>query len=309
MGVPTEPEADVVADAGPGPVPLAYGRAPPPRFGNGFLAAMASLWLPGLGHWLAHERRRAVKWLLVYVVLTLISIAVLAVPPLAPAMIVLVPLGVVVTIACAVDAWRETALPRLPNPALRVLAGVPFLIAAAIVPAALPLALLVRAHVAETFEVNSAPMGPTLQPGDRFVAHKLGQRYRRWDVVAFRYPENPELTWVMRVVGLPGERIEIVDGVVTIDGEALTPPPSLGPYTSPRAFRQPPNAGEYNPIQLADNEYFVLGDNSPMAYDSRMWEVAAPGHQPGAVPADMIVGRATWTYWPPSRWENLEPPR
>jgi hypothetical protein len=58
---------------------------------------------------------------------------------------------------------------------------------------------------------------------------------------------------------------------------------------------------------LGADEYYVLGDNSLLARDSRYWNIAAPGHQPGALPRANILGRATWVYWPPKHWRRLDP--
>ena len=57
---------------------------------------------------------------------------------------------------------------------------------------------------------------------------------------------------------------------------------------------------------LGPDEYFILGDNSPVAADSRYWRKPVPGHQPGALPAGRIVGRVTAIYWPPSRWRLFD---
>ncbi len=294
--------------------PSAHPRpAPPSRFGNGFLAAAASLWLAGLGHWLARDRRRAVGWFLGYVAVAVLALLAISVPQFVPALIVVVPLGVAVVLACSGDAFRVArrpdVVPRLSNAVLRVLAGIGFIAAAAGVPAGLPLGLLARAQFAETFEFPSTSMAPTLIEGDRFVVHKRSRAYQRWDVVAFRYPENPELMWAMRIAGLPGERVEIVDGIITIDGRPVMLPSGLGPKVNDVRSVSMINGSDEKPLVLAHDEYFVLGDDTARSNDSRFWRDAPPGHQPGAVPADLIVGRATWTYWPPSRWRNLEPQR
>jgi len=290
--------------------------APRSHFGNGFLAAAASLWLAGLGHVLARDPRRAVKWFAAVAIWMTTYFLAAAVPSLVPALIVIVPLGMLLMLACVVDAWRtgrRAEVPRFGTSAMRVIIGIVFLAAAAVAPAALPLALLLRAKIVEAFVMPSASMSPTLLPGDRFAVHKVGRPYRRWDVVAFHFPGNPELKWVMRIAGMPGERLEIVNGVVTIDGRAVPQPSGIAPYTEDERMRrirgQDSTGCDGNPITLGPDEFFMLGDDSPIANDSRRWNHAAPGHQLGALPAGMIIGRATWTYWPPSRWKNLEPKR
>ena len=106
--------------------------------------------------------------------------------------------------------------------------------------------------------------------------------------------------WVKRIVGLPGERIEIINGVVQVNGQPATPPVPIGPYLPPGSTYEYIGS-EGNPILLKEGEYYVLGDNSPVSGDSRLWHDSAPGHQPGALPADHIVGRVTAIYWPLNR--------
>jgi signal peptidase I len=143
---------------------------------------------------------------------------------------------------------------------------------------------------------------------DRFLVDKLSSP-RRWDVVAYRYPEDPSVRYVHRVVGLPGEEVSIKEGAVWVDGRRRVPPPPIEHL----AYASEPGSGSELPPMgdperswsLGPDEYFVLGDFSSRSRDSRAWTQGAPGHPAFAVPRSNIVGPATYIYWPPSRWRRL----
>ena len=144
---------------------------------------------------------------------------------------------------------------------------------------------------------------------DRFIVAKY-QTPKRWDLIVFQYPEDPSRTYVKRLVGLPGEEVIIREGKVWIDGEALTPPASIREieYLAEMPHQYEPLWGSpERPAQLADDEYFVLGDFSARSMDSRLWRAGAEGHHPYAVPESHLKGVAERTYWPPSRWRDLRP--
>jgi len=150
----------------------------------------------------------------------------------------------------------------------------------------------------------------TLQPreGDRFLVNKW-LTPRRWDIIAFRYPEDPSELYAKRLVGLSGERVELIDGEVTIDGRTVAKPEHLQylHYVKIAPAAGWPGWGqEGKPVTLGTDEYFVLGDFSARSRDSRGWEQGAVGHAPFAVPRDHIVGVATHVYWPVDRWRLFE---
>ncbi|MCE9606997.1 MAG: signal peptidase I [Planctomycetia bacterium] len=140
--------------------------------------------------------------------------------------------------------------------------------------------------------------GPTIDnlpvvPGDRLLVDRrafLIRAPRRWEIVAFRLPHEAHLVGVKRVVGLPGETIELRDGKFTADGIALVPPAeSLAEapdYTPPRSYRGPLR------WQLGPDEYFVVGDNAELSDDSRLWP-EGPG-----VAAQLIVGKPFAVHYP-----------
>lgn len=137
-------------------------------------------------------------------------------------------------------------------------------------------------------------------------------RPKRWDLIVFDLPSNPQEVYVKRVVGLPGETVVIENGRVLINGKEVEMPEELkgleyltemltdGPY--PRPIRA---GSAEHPAQLADDEYFVLGDFSINAYDARLWEQGAEGHPPYAVPHSHVRGVVSHIVWPPERLRVL----
>lgn len=160
----------------------------------------------------------------------------------------------------------------------------------------------------DNFHVTQpADHGDKVYAADRFLVAKFLMP-QRWNLVVFRFPQNPSVLYVMRLVGLPGEQIMISDGQVWANGEMLTPPESMRgiEYQSESEYRLDEMwASPERPAKLGDDEYFVLGDFSAQASDSRYWEQGAAGHQPFAVPESHLVGVVTHTYWPPIRWRTF----
>ena len=130
-----------------------------------------------------------------------------------------------------------------------------------------------------TVRVEGSAMAPTLQDDDRAVFVRPLGLIARGDVVTFLYPRNPTKQFGMRIIGLPNERVSIVEGIVHIDGRRLDEP-YLG------AAPRPPHS--FAGIQLATDEYFVLGDNRGNASDSREW---------GPVPRRYVQRRLAFIWW------------
>jgi signal peptidase I len=147
----------------------------------------------------------------------------------------------------------------------------------------------------------------TTYPGDRITVCKQ-LTPQRWDLIAFRTPQDPSVTYVKRLVGLPTEQVAIHDGSVWVNDNKVDPP---NPIHNIRYEPTIPNHGENIsgpgsvPVTLANDEYYVLGDFQDASSDSRLWEKGAPGHPPYAVPAENIIGVVTNIYWPPSRWTSF----
>ncbi len=135
--------------------------------------------------------------------------------------------------------------------------------------------------------------------GDRIVALRV-LKPRRWDVIVFEYPADPSVVYAMRLVGLPGEEVAIRDGDVWINGRREPKPEAIqGLVYTGDPLRDP--EGDWGPVQLADDEFFVLGDFSLRSSDSRGWSVGAAGHSSYAVPRQNLVGVVSHIYWPLGR--------
>jgi signal peptidase I len=135
--------------------------------------------------------------------------------------------------------------------------------------------------------------------GDRFVVRRLATP-KRWDLVAFRFPprQGPQM-YIKRLVGLPGEVIEVRDGGVWINGGRLEPPAEIAglEWKTPELSYMPqPFAAPNDPYQLGDDEYFFLGDFSTASSDSRFW---------GPVYEDDLRGVASFIYYPPQSWRTF----
>ncbi len=150
---------------------------------------------------------------------------------------------------------------------------------------ALAIALLIRTFVFQPFYVPTTSMVPTLAVNDRIIVFELGMRFSevdRGDVMVFRYPLEPELIYVKRIVGLPGDQLEIREEGVYINGEQLSED-----YL-PEQFTYAP----YGPVTIPEDSFFGLGDNRPDSQDSRYW---------GFIPRENLVGEAVMIYWPVNR--------
>jgi signal peptidase I len=132
--------------------------------------------------------------------------------------------------------------------------------------------------------VEGTSMQPQLEDQERIFVSKISYRVfdvQRGDVVVFYFPGDPSKSFIKRVIGLPGEQIQIIDGVVFIGGRSV--PESY----IPAGYR---DRSSYSPVVVPANCYFVMGDHRNVSNDSRHW---------GCVPATSIFGKAVMKYWPP----------
>lgn len=153
-----------------------------------------------------------------------------------------------------------------------------------VVAPAVLLALAIHIFLAQATIVYGQSMQPNLQPAERLVIEKVSYYYHqpeRGDIVVLDLPQMPELL-IKRVIGLPGEVIEIRRGVVSVNGEPLEQP-----------FVHLPGGATYGPITLGPDSYFVMGDNRNNSNDSRTF---------GPVHRHAIAGKAWMRYWPLNRF-------
>lgn len=158
-----------------------------------------------------------------------------------------------------------------------------------VVPAIL-IALLINVFVGQATRVEGQSMEPNLHSDQRLVVEKLSYRFhapQRFDVVVVKVPSQGNELLIKRVVGLPGETVEIVDGRVYISGEALDEP-FLEGQTRP---------GRHGRVVVPPLHIYVMGDNRDHSNDSRTF---------GPVPIDNVVGRAWMSYWPPQDIGRVE---
>ena len=159
------------------------------------------------------------------------------------------------------------------------------------------LALGIRQFVAEARFIPSGSMEPTLQIDDRLVVEKISYRFNppeRGDIIVFQAPQaaldavgsTTRDAYIKRVIGLPGDTVEVKEGKVLINGEALS-----------ENYIQAPPAYTWGPDTVPEDQYLVLGDNRNSSSDGHVW---------GFLPRESIIGRAVVRFWPPDRIGGLE---
>lgn len=146
----------------------------------------------------------------------------------------------------------------------------------------------VRLFVAQPFVVEGASMHPTFASGDYLIVDQLSYRFRepaRGEVVVFRYPNDPKVFYIKRIIGLPGETVHIDAGKTTVtkaDGTKLE---------LDESYVVSEDATYTLDATLGAGEFFVMGDNRPKSSDSRVW---------GPLPREDLMGRAFIRLLPPS---------
>jgi signal peptidase I len=162
----------------------------------------------------------------------------------------------------------------------------------AIIAVALSVALLVRATVVQAFWIPTTSMTPTLKVGDRLLVDKVSFQVReihRGEIIVFERPATVTEEFkdlIKRVVGLPGDTVEGHDGGVYVNGKRLAEPYLPAGLTTK----------DFPPQQVPIDNYFVMGDNREVSWDSRFW---------GTVERKLVVGKALVRVWPPSQIGRL----
>lgn len=158
------------------------------------------------------------------------------------------------------------------------------------------LALGIRTFVAEARWIPSESMVPTLKKYDKLIVDKLSYHFsnpQRGEIVVFSPTdeikrENPNLkdAFIKRIIGLPGDKVEIKGERVYINDQPLS-----------EQYIEAPPQYQYGPVVVPPDSYLVLGDNRNNSYDSHFW---------GFVPRDHIIGRAIVRFWPPNRIGEID---
>ena len=165
---------------------------------------------------------------------------------------------------------------------------------------AIILALIIRTFIVQAFKIPSGSMIPTFKVGDRIFVSKFlygakipftdfnlpaVRQPRRGDIIVFISPETPKKDFVKRLIATGGEKVEIKDGKIFINGREADEPSIKSNYYY--------NAGDYGnegqAIDVPKDSYFALGDNSASSRDSRYW---------GFVPRKNMLGKVVFIYWP-----------
>ena len=154
---------------------------------------------------------------------------------------------------------------------------------------------LVRAFIAQPFLVSGSSMEPNFYDGNYLLIDELSYRFRepeRGEVVVFKYPKNHKSFYIKRIIGLPGETIDITRGEVSIKkGEEE--------LTLEEEYIAPAWTSGNTEIALGEGEYFVMGDNRNFSFDSRSW---------GSVESNEIVGIVRLRLWPINEVMAFEKP-
>ena len=168
------------------------------------------------------------------------------------------------------------------------------------------LALFIRTFVVQAFKIPTGSMENNLLVGDHLLVNKFVfaptatavermllpiDPIRRGDVVVFKYPEEPERDFIKRVIGLPGETLELRQKKVYINGRPLDEPYVhflLPPSTADQEVATYDVRERYGPVTVPADQYFVMGDNRDNSQDSRYW---------GFLPRSYVKGKALMVYW------------
>jgi len=170
------------------------------------------------------------------------------------------------------------------------------------------LALFIRTFVVQAFKIPTGSMEENLLIGDHLLVNKFifgptatglerallpVTSIKRGDVIVFKYPEEPDRDFIKRVIGLPGEAVEVREKKVYVNGQALDEPYAhyLLPVSTPSEFHEVTSFDvreRYGPVTVPADHYFVMGDNRDNSQDSRYW---------GFLPRDFVKGKALIIYW------------
>ena len=159
--------------------------------------------------------------------------------------------------------------------------------------AAILAALFIKNCLIINMHVPTGSMENTIMTGDRVIGNRFAYSFsdpQRFDIIIFRYPDDESQLFIKRIIGLPGETVEIRDGKIYLNG-------SDEPLEDVQTKET--MVGSFGPYTVPENSYFVMGDNRNDSKDSRYWTNTF-------VTKDEILGKAIFRYWPISEFKILE---
>ncbi len=159
----------------------------------------------------------------------------------------------------------------------------------------------VRYFLIQPFYVKGASMEPTFYDREYLIIDEIGYRLhpvQRGDIIVFRYPKDPQEYFIKRVIGLPGEKVEIKDGQVYIYNQQYKDGVALDETYLSSTVKTFANTGTES-VTLGPNEYYVLGDNRNESKDSRSF---------GPVDKSFLIGRVMFRGWPVNRITVFQTP-
>jgi|SRR3989344_3591498 len=158
--------------------------------------------------------------------------------------------------------------------------------------------VIIYLFAAQPHLVKGSSMEPNFHNGDYILTEKVSYKFRgpqRGEVIVFKAPNRPDADYIKRIIGLPGEKIKVIEGIIYVNGQKL--PEQYEPInfqTFSGRFLQ-----EGQEFTVPENQYFVFGDNRSHSSDSREF---------GPVDKDFIIGRALIRYWPAPRFGAIKTP-
>jgi signal peptidase I len=158
---------------------------------------------------------------------------------------------------------------------------------------ALILAFIIRTFVVQAFKIPSGSMIPTLQIGDHILVNKFIYRFadiERGDIIVFKFPKDESRDFIKRVIGIPGDKIEIRDKKVYINDKELNEPYAVHEEQGGASYHP---RDVFGPIIIPENKFFMMGDNRENSMDSRFW---------GFLDKQKIKGKAFIIYW---SWDSV----
>ena len=157
--------------------------------------------------------------------------------------------------------------------------------------AAVLVALFINNFIIVNATVPTSSMEKTIMTNDRVIGFRLSYKSsdpERGDIIIFKNPDNEDILYIKRIIGMPGEKVEVHDGGVYVNGDLLDEP-----------YLDVVTEGEFGPYEVPEGHYFMMGDNRNNSADSRYWKNTY-------LPREKIVGKAVLRYWPSVKKLNAD---